>query len=331
MTINEIAELAGVSRATVSRYLNHGYISEEKAERVKKVIAQTGYVPSTQAQQLRTKKTCLIGVILPKINSESISRIVAGISLVLSERGYHLLLANTDNDEKKELEYLQLFQDNRVDGIILVGTIFTKEHEKLMKELPIPIVVVGQHVEGYVSIYHDDLGAAEAVTDQMVAAGGKNFGMIGATSRDVAVGQERRDGFLKSLKKAGIKVEKDGIREAAFTSESGYLMAKDLMEKNPQIDSLFCATDSMAVGAMEYLKERGKKIPQDVQLMGFGDSKLGKVAEPKLTTVHLSYKTSGEDAAKIILELLDHKNETVRELKLGYRIVEGGTLRTSLV
>ncbi len=129
MTINEIAKLADVSRATVSRYLNNGYISEEKAQRVRKVIAQTGYVPSTQAQQLRTKKTKLIGVILPKINSESISRIVAGISLILS-------------------------------------------------------------------IYHDDFGAAEAVTDLMIAAGGKHFGLIGATSRDVAVGQERRDGCL---------------------------------------------------------------------------------------------------------------------------------------
>lgn len=328
MTINEIAKLADVSRATVSRYLNNGYISEEKAQRVKEVIAQTGYVPSTQAQQLRTKKTKLIGVILPKINSESISRIVAGISLILSEHGYHLLLANTDNDEKKELEYLQLFQDNRVDGIILVGTIFTKEHKKLMKELPIPVVVLGQHVEGYSSIYHDDFGAAEAVTDLMIAAGGKHFGLIGATSRDVAVGQERRDGCLARLKHAGIPIDASAVREAAFSSESGYAMTKDLMRTHPQIDSLFCATDSMTIGAIEYLKEIGKRIPQDVQLIGFGDSKMGKVVEPKLTTVHLSYKTSGEEAAKIILELLSQRSETVREIKLGYRIVEGKSLRS---
>lgn len=328
MTINEIAELAGVSRATVSRYLNNGYISEEKAKRVQEVIAQTGYVPSTQAQQLRTKKTNLIGVILPKINSESISRIVAGISQVLSERGYHILLANTDNDEKKELDFLQLFQDNRVDGIILVGTIFTKEHMKLMKDLPIPVVVLGQHVEGYSSIYHDDLNAAEAITDLMVESGGKNFGLIGATHLDVAVGHDRKEGFLKSLKKAGIQISESAIREAAFTSESSYDMTKELLETNPQIDSLFCATDSMAIGAAEYLKEIGKKIPEDVQLIGFGDSKMGRVIEPKLTTVHLSYKTSGEDAAKIILELLEHKNQAVRQMKLGYRIVQGGSLRT---
>ena len=98
MNINEIAKLAGVSRATVSRYLNEGYVSEEKKERIRAVIEKTGYQPSTQAQTLRTKKTRLVGVILPKINSDTVSRMVAGISDVLSKNGYQLLLANTNND-----------------------------------------------------------------------------------------------------------------------------------------------------------------------------------------------------------------------------------------
>lgn len=128
MNINEIAKLAGVSRATVSRYLNNGYVSDEKKERIQEVIDRTGYKPSTQAQTLRTKKTRLIGVILPKINSDSISRMVAGISVVLKEAGYQLLLANTENREKEELEYLRLFSENHVDGIILIATIITREH-----------------------------------------------------------------------------------------------------------------------------------------------------------------------------------------------------------
>ena len=98
MTINEIAEMAGVSRATVSRYLNNGYVSGEKSEKIRKVIEETGYQPSAQAQVLRTKRTKLVGVIIPKINSDSISRMVAGISSVLSDAGYELLLANTDKE-----------------------------------------------------------------------------------------------------------------------------------------------------------------------------------------------------------------------------------------
>ena len=97
MTIKEIAKLAGVSSAAVSRYLNGGYVSDEKKEQIKKVIDETGYQPSAQARMLRTKKACLIGVVVPKINSESISRITAGIEKVLSERNYQMLLAGTDN------------------------------------------------------------------------------------------------------------------------------------------------------------------------------------------------------------------------------------------
>ena len=97
MNINEIAKLSGVSRATVSRYLNDGYVSEEKKEKIRKVIEETGYQPSSQAQMLRTKKTRLVGVILPKINSVTVSRMVAGISDVLAKNGYQLLLANTNN------------------------------------------------------------------------------------------------------------------------------------------------------------------------------------------------------------------------------------------
>lgn len=130
MNINEIAELAGVSRATVSRYFNDGYVSAQKREMIQRVIEETGYKPSAQAQMLRTKKTRQVGVIIPKINSESISRMVAGISMELKAAGFWLLLADTENEEREEVEYLKLFSQNQVDGIILVGTIVTPAHKR---------------------------------------------------------------------------------------------------------------------------------------------------------------------------------------------------------
>ena len=126
MTIKEIAQLAGVSSAAVSRYLNGGYVSGEKKDKIRKVIEETGYQPSAQARILRTKRACLVGVVVPKINSESISRITAGIESVLSTRGYQMLLASTDNDPAKELTYLKLFESYPVDGIILIGTVIAE-------------------------------------------------------------------------------------------------------------------------------------------------------------------------------------------------------------
>lgn len=113
MNISEIAKLAGVSSAAVSRYFNNGYISEEKKEAIRKVVEQTGYRPSIQAQTLRTKKTKMIGVIVPKIASASIGKIVEGVLSVLNESGYQMLLAVTQNDPKKELEYLSLLTTSR--------------------------------------------------------------------------------------------------------------------------------------------------------------------------------------------------------------------------
>ena len=148
MNISEIAKLAGVSSAAVSRYFNNGYISEEKKEAIRKVVEQTGYRPSIQAQTLRTKKTKMIGVIVPKIASASIGKIVEGVLSVLNESGYQMLLAVTQNDPKKELEYLSAFNDKQVDGVILAATVVTAEHKKILKNLSVPVILVGQQV-GY--------------------------------------------------------------------------------------------------------------------------------------------------------------------------------------
>ena len=158
MTIKEIAHLAGVSSAAVSRYLNGGYVSDEKKEQIRRVIEETGYQPSAQARILRTKKACLVGVVVPKINSESISRVTAGIEQVLSRRGYQMLLASTDNDPRKEITYLKLFESYPVDGIILIGTVITAEHRKFLKGSKVPVVVVGQYTKYANCIYHDDYG-----------------------------------------------------------------------------------------------------------------------------------------------------------------------------
>lgn len=320
MNINEIAKLAGVSRATVSRYLNNGYVSEEKKNRISQVIQETGYQPSTQAQMLRTKKTRLIGVILPKINSDTISREVAGISDILTKRGYQLILANTNNDIEEELKYLSLFKDNQVDGVVFIATIFTKKHKQMLKEYKVPIVILGQHLEGYPCIYQDDYQAAAAVTEKL-AEKGKSFAYIGVTEKDEAVGKGRCKGFEAVLHKNNLSVLPERMKVGDFTMESGYEMAKELFKGEASIDSLLCATDTMAVGAMTYLKEIGLRIPGDVQVAGIGDGSLGKIVEPKLTTVHFFYKTSGMEAASMLADLIENEGGIRKEIKMGCEIV----------
>lgn len=327
MNINEIAKLAGVSRATVSRYLNDGYVSNEKKEKIKAVIEDTGYQPSSFAQTLRNRKTRCIGVIIPKIDSTSIGRIVKGISEILAEVDYRLLLACTNNNETEELKYLSLFKENNVDGIILLGTIFTPEHKKLMQQLTVPIVVLGQQIAGYSCIYHDDYGAARSITN-LLCETAVQWGYIGVTDEDTAVGKHRKQGFLDSLAAYGQSISTDAIEYCDFTMDAGFEAARRLLERKPCIDSLLCATDSIAAGALKYLEEKGISLPDQIQIAGFGDSPIARVTSPSLTTVHFHYKTAGIEACRLLLEMLQNPGQPVtKEVKLGYNIVSSQSIR----
>ena len=322
MNISEIAKLAGVSSAAVSRYFNQGYISEEKREAIRKVVEETGYRPSVQAQTLRTKKTKMIGVIVPKIASASIGRVVEGILSVLNKSGYQMLLAVTQNNPKKELEYLTTLREKQVDGVILVATVFTTEHRQVLKELVVPVVIVGQRLSGYCCVYHDDYHASYELTKLLLEKGRKRLGYIGAILQDKAVGAERYRGFQEAVCKYGLEELAKNYVIASFTVASGYKKAEELMQKCKELDGIVCATDAMAAGAMQYLREKRIAVPKQIWVVGQGDSEMAQVTTPPFVTVHYSYEKSGEIGIQMLLEVLEQGETDIKEIKLGYSIVE---------
>lgn len=322
MTITEIAKMAGVSVSAVSRYLNDGYISEDKRKRIKAVIDKTGYKPSKQAQILRTKKSKVIGVILPKISSESIARVADGISSVLSKAGYQMLLASTENNPKKEIEYLNLLQNNPVDGILFSASVYDKAHQDTLKKMQIPVVVISQKFDGFACVYHDDYGAAKAMTTLLIDSGRKCVGHIAVTPSDEAAGKSRTRGYQDALREQGMKVEQKRIETAGFTMDAGYDCMKNLLERCPDLDSVFCATDTLAVGALTCLKDHGKMVPEDIAVVGIGHNRMSRVVTPKLTTAHLFYKTSGIEAAQMLLEMIESQSGVARQIQLGYEVIE---------
>ena len=327
MDINEIARLAGVSRATVSRYLNDGYVSQEKRRCIRRVIEETGYVPSQQAKSLRTGKTNLVGVIIPKINSASVSRMVAGITLVLNEAGYRVLLANTDNDAAREVEFLRLFSErSQVDGVILIATVFTTEHLEAISALPVPLVVLDQMLAGQPCVYQDDYDALRDVA-RLALRTSRRPAYIGVFEEDVAVGQMRRKGFLDACAEAGLEVPDRALRVADFTVDSGYEQAEALLEEYPELDGIVCATDSIAYGALTCLRESGRDVPGDVVVTGMDDAEISQIVTPTLTTVHHHYKTSGSEAAKILVGIMTGNDSVPREVKMGYEVVERNSTR----
>lgn len=327
MTINEIAELAGVSRATVSRYLNNGYVSNEKRERIRKVIDETGYTPSVSAKLLRSHRTGIIGVIIPKINSDSISRMVSGISRSVKEKNYQMLLAVTDNNESEEIRYLRTFRQNNVDGIILFGTIFTPEHKKTMKEIGIPVIVLSQKADGYSCIYSDDYHAALAL-GKMIGRTANNTAVITVTERDIAVGHNRKRGIIDGLGESGVTVRDDSIVTGDFNMDSGYACAEEILARHPETDTILCATDTIASGVCRYLHEKNISIPGDIQVSGFGDSAMSRALTPTLTTVHFYYEEAGKEATELLIDQITSENlPIIREIQLAYDIVKRESTR----
>jgi LacI family sucrose operon transcriptional repressor len=331
MTIIEFAKIAGVSKSTVSRYFNNGYVSPEAVEKIKLAIEKTGFQPQRQAQAMRTKKTNLIGVIIPKISTETAPRVVEGIADELNAHGYDILIANTNLMIEKEIEYLKIFKNSHVDGIIFMATKVTEEHLKVMEEVNVPIVVVAQNIDEYPSVYHDDYNASRDAVKYLIDRGHKNIGFIGVYEEDISVGVERKKGYIDALRENNIEVKEPLIKIGNFEVQSGYRLAEELMNLKEKPTAIFAVTDNIAAGAIEFLNENNRRIPDDVAVVGMGDSRISRFINPKLTTVHFFYKTSGVEAASMMMELLNQgvnsSKNILKKEKLPYRLIERNSVK----
>lgn len=320
MTIKEIAQLAQVSSAAVSRYLNGGYVSEEKKERIKKAIEETGYHPSAQARNLRTKKARLIGVVAPKLSYESIARVTDGIGEVLAEKQFHMLLTVTNNQSEKELEYMRLFENYPVDGIILIGTMISKKHEQFFEQSRVPIVVIGQYTGKANCVYHDDYGAAKALAELITGKEKKKIAYIGVTRENPALGKNREDGFREGLKKEEIDLPEELYKVSEISVESGYEQANHILDKENDIDIISCATDIIAAGVIQAIKERKSEGSKRIKVAVLGDNEYLKALSKEIETVHFYNKTSGIKAAEMLIDVIEKGYQVPMEMKLGFQI-----------
>lgn len=330
MTISDIAKMAGVSSAAVSRYLNGGSLSEEKRTVIHEVIERTGYKPDAAAQTLRTGRVNQIGVIVPKINSESVSQVTAGIASELDDSKYLMLLGITNSREARETSYLTAMQRNHVAGIILMGTVLTPSHVEAFRTCSVPLVVTGQRFPDIPCVYNDDRNATRELAQRMLDRGRRRLAYIGVPEKDVATGRERRLGVQDALRAAGLDADHMPHMYAGFDQQSGYSIMCELLAKCPELDGVVCATDTIAIGAFHALKDAGRQVPQDVSLAGVGDSWAGTILEPKLTTIHLYQSQVGVEAARMLLQMIGAEKEKtegpVRQMTLGYTVVERGSI-----
>jgi LacI family transcriptional regulator, sucrose operon repressor len=304
-TISDIAQLSGVAKSTVSRYLNGGSVSELTKKKIERVIKETGYIPNTFAQSLKAKKPNIIGTIVPRLDSYATSQTLIGIDQQLRELNYQMLISNTSQDLDREIENIYTMARQKVAGIILLATQITDTHLEAFQQLQIPILLVGQQHRDVYSVIHNDYEAGYDMGRYVLSKGHRKIAYLGVTEKDIAVGVNRKEGFRKAIQEAGgcdVKYYETSFKMA----ESITIVPKIIDEFNPSL--IVCATDNIALGAIKAAHLKGIRIPEDLSTTGFGGYEVTEIVHPSLTTVKFYYRDAGQVAAQSMVRLLNSED-----------------------
>lgn len=323
MTMADIAALSGVGKSTVSRYFNGGYVKEETRKRIQQVIDEYHYEPNAFAR-LNARSSHVIGVVVPTLNSKITGRVITSIDRYLRKQGYTAIIQNSDHDIHLELQNLRKLSRLKVDGIILSAIAITPEHQEVMEEAGVPMVVLAQNYEEGVCIVDDDYQAGYEMGVYIGTRGFQSVGYIGVSQTDEAVGCIRKKGLMDGLAENGNPVVSTVLGDYSF--ESGYEAAKQLFEQETKPEAVICATDRMAFGVYKYLEEIGLQIPEDVSVAGFGGYDESELLTPSLTTLKFDSYRLGELGAETMLQML--YGEKVKEKQVvGYEFIEGESVK----
>ncbi len=301
MNIEKVSQLAGVSKSTVSRYLNNGSVSQRTKEKIEKIIKTHNYEPNRFAQSLKAKRTNMLGVIVPRVDSFAANETFKGIDKVLHDSGLQSIIYYTNQDINREMEGLKALFNQRVDGIILMATHMTAEHMSIINSVDIPVVIVGQFSEGVHCIIHDDYGAGRKMAEYIARYFKDDLLYLGVSDTDEAVGIKRRDGVLDYFDTLGITCK---TAETSFNYSEAFDDIGVIFEASvPEV--MICATDNIALAALKHAIERGISVPDELSITGFGGYNTTNIVTPTLTTVRFGYFEAGEKAAESILKLID--------------------------
>lgn len=325
-SLHDVAELAGVSKSTVSRVINNEYgVKEATKVKVMKAVEEVGYVVNQVAKDLKSQKTNLVGVIVPRVSSHATAQGIDGLSRVFEQAGKHVLLASTQLSDEKEIEYIQLFNQKRVEGVVLYATHIDNELVKAISQSKAPVVLVGQDgsLFNIPSVVHDDLRVGFEAGNRLLAAGCKQIGFIGVPDSDLAVDKLRSDGLTQALAMNDQQLLFHFHGE--FSIESGYANMKQILASYPDVDGVFCATDRIAVGAIKALQEAGIEVGKQIKVLGVGNDELGYINSPSLSTFNYAFDTAGENGAKMLLELIEGKPQVMSKLVLTFQNIDRET------
>lgn len=339
-SIKDVAKRAGVSISTVSNVLNKSkYVSPQLQERVEEAVKALSYEVDPIARSMKNNKTGTIGVITEDMCGVFYPYVLKGINAVAVEKGYQIIICDTQasyGDKEgiqREREFFRGLIASRVDGIIFVTMVSDEEKEKYFSQIKkmasknkrIAMVSLERDLTnvGVDSVYFDGYANAKMAVQHLVDCGCKRICHItGPIGMEIV--WERIRGYRDCMAENGLSVEEKMIEKGDYSHQSGYIAAKTLLENVPDTDGIFCSNDQMAIGVMRYLKECGKRMPEDVKLVGYDDVFLSGIVEPSLSTIHIQKKHAGIEAAKILFDRIENgikEPHEIEKIKMDARLV----------
>jgi LacI family transcriptional regulator len=312
-TLEQVARLAGVSRSTVSRVINHSpHVSSDTRAKVWRAIEDSGYQPHAAARSLVTNRTGVVSVIIPEAVTTLFSDpffplVLRGATDACNAHRYQLMLSLfTASAERREM-YRRVLYSGLVDGVIVASSPLDDPLVSDLQEDQIPFVSIGRHPNentNYVDV--DNVGGARMATEHLIRLGHRRIATITGPLNTVA-GQDRLAGYRQALDGRRIPVEDEMIIEGDFTEGSGRAAGQQLLSASP--DAIFAASDVMAIGALKAVRDAGFLIPQDIALVGFDDVPAAAMIEPALTTVRQPIERLGSMAVEVLLDMLDNEQD----------------------
>mgnify|MGYP002386543065 CR=1 FL=1 len=331
-TIKDVARRAGVAHTTVSRALrNSPLISPATTERIQQIASEMGYHPSAAARSLKTNRSQTLGVIVSAIDDPFFSEILQGIDDVAQECGYSLFIAASQRSLEREQHIVRAMREQRVDGVILCSTPFSREQSKQLRADEIPLVVINnQSAEDYrYSIYHDDLDGSRQVMRHLIELGHERIAYLGYP-RSGRTNAHRLQGYREEMAAAGLIII-EGYEVDAQTSDpaGGQAAADPVLALTPRPTAIFCYNDMLAIGLLRGMQNAGLRIPEDFSVAGFDNITISAFTTPPLTTLDQPKHTIGAQAARLVLGLLegaDNASPKIQTLK-GTLLVRRSTAR----
>lgn len=297
MTINDVAKVAGVSKSTVSRYLNDGYVSKENRIKIKSAIEKTGYQTNMFARGLKTNTSHLIAIIIPRLDSYSAIQSLEGMNSVLSAKGYQMVVVPKNTIEEDEITYLKKISTQGFDAIIVMAHAITDDHVALAKSASVPILFTGQLNDQVESFALEDYEIGKLVGNYVNTLKPDNVLYLSVSESDHAVGVNRKLGLTEALK-SPLRTLVSGFRQ----DEAYSIMKQE--STTIKYDVVVGATDNIAIGILRYLKDNKISVPKDVKVIGIGNYDMASFISPSLTTLNIDYQAFGRQSAQRLLRLL---------------------------